>query len=158
MAPAKGGEAGGARDVLAQNSAWQRAYDQASPSPGQVAALESVDAAVSLRVVYGVWCPDSRREVPVLWRALDAADVRFEVANIPVDRSKTGPGLRDADIRYVPTFIVQRDGKELGRLVESPETQLLDDLLALLQGRRTGVISGRADMGAAPKSGSSRRR
>jgi len=147
-APSNGGEAEVSRALLERDPAWRRAYDQASPSPKQRAALESVDAAVRVRVVYGAWCPDSRREVPIFWKALDEAEVRFEVEHIPVDRSKTRPGLDDADIRYVPTFIVMRGGDEVGRLVESPESGLLDDLLALMKGRRAGVVSGRPDMGA----------
>ncbi|MFY0532158.1 TlpA family protein disulfide reductase [Nannocystis pusilla] len=78
-----------------------------------------------MTVIFGTWCGDSRREVPRLWRALDAAgpDLPFTLKYVGVDRQKTAPGFdkEGLDLRYVPTVIVVRDGREVGRIVERAE-------------------------------------
>lgn len=38
-------------------------------------------------------------------------------------------------IRFVPTFIVIRSGTELGRIVETPEKSLEEDLVAILESK-----------------------
>ncbi|MEM6369906.1 MAG: hypothetical protein AAGD10_03435 [Myxococcota bacterium] len=135
------------RSVLQRDPAWGQVYARARPSPAQLRRLEAVEPEISVLVVYGEWCSDSRREVPLYWKALDQAKVRFETAFRAVDRSKTGPGLEDLEILYVPTFVIRREGVEVGRLVESAETDLLSDLLAVMEGGRAGVLSGRPELG-----------
>lgn len=51
------------------------------------------------------------------------------------------------DLRFVPTFIVERDGHEVGRIVEVSPNGIERDLLDLLSGARSGVISARTDLG-----------
>ena len=84
------------------------------------------------------------------WRALDiaAAPMPFSIRYIGVDRAKEAPnGLVDGlDIEYVPTFIVRRDGREVGRVVESAPGSVEEALLQLLTGQAQGVISGRPEL------------
>lgn len=119
---------------------------------GEAAAkLASVPPGAEVTVIFGTWCGDSRREVPRLWRALDAAggSLPFTVKLIGVDTQKTAPGLDKAalDLRYVPTVIVVRDGREVGRIVESAPNPIERELLALLDGSKTGLITARTDLG-----------
>ena len=71
----------------------------------------------------------------------------FTVELIAVDQQLKAPNglIQDADLRYVPTFVVLRGGKELGRVVESAETTIEADLGALLRADRTGLVTGRRD-------------
>lgn len=118
--------------------------------------LAQVPAGASVTIVFGTWCGDSRREVPRFWKALDVvtgtgAAVPFSVKLVGVDRRHesptfTGAGADGLDIRYVPTFIVVRDRKEVGRVVESAPNGIEKDLLSLLDGTKTGVITGRKDL------------
>lgn len=106
--------------------------------------------------VVGTWCSDSRREMPRLYQALDLAGLTpFALEVVGVDRDKKSPGLT-VDVAYVPTFIVTRadasaDGgpvgarREVGRIVESAPNGIEKDLLSLLDGSRSGVITGRQD-------------
>ncbi len=95
-------------------------------------------------VFLGTWCSDSRREVPRLWRALDqvGGEVPFDLTYVAVDREKDEPAdlLAGQEIEYVPTFIVRRDGHEVGRVVEEAPDGIEADLLALLTGAKTGVL------------------
>ncbi len=46
----------------------------------------------------------------------------------------------------MPTFVVLRDGREVGRIVEESPHGVERDLLALLDGSARGVVSARDDL------------
>lgn len=113
-------------------------------------ALAAVEPGAEVAVVLGTWCSDSRREVPRFWRALDQVGgvVPFEVTYLAVDREKQEPAelLAGLEVTHVPTFIVRRDGREVGRIVERAPGAIELDLLDLLEGNAWGVLSG-SDLG-----------
>lgn len=99
--------------------------------------LETLLDGVTIKVVMGTWCPDSRREVPRFYKILDAMEFPPEgIEIIAVDRQKTTPEHleKDLDIKRVPTFIFYRDGQELGRIVEYPIKSLEADMVQILSG------------------------
>lgn len=137
------------RETVLAARGWSEAFATAEPAEEPARALAAVGPGARVEVFLGTWCGDSRREVARFFRALDVAgEVPFEVELIGVDRSKRTPDGRTEgrDIRFVPTFIVSRDGTELGRIVESAPDGVERDLLSLLDGSRTGTISGRTDL------------
>ena len=131
--------------------AWMGAMVEAEIDEEAAVALASVEPGAEVTVVLGTWCSDSAREVPRLWRALDQVGglVPFEIEYLAVDREKEEPAelLTGLEIEYVPTFIVRRDGREVGRVVERAPGGIERDLLALLTGEASGVLSGRDDLG-----------
>ena len=128
--------------------AWLEIARTTDVSDADARALASVPEGAEVEVYLGGWCGDSRREVTRFWRALDlAGDVPFRVRWIAVGRDKRVPGLTDnIELRYVPTFVVSRDGREVGRIIESAPRGIEIELNALLRGERAGVISGRTDL------------
>ena len=54
---------------------------------------------------------------------------------IGVSREKKGLSneAEGLDIEFVPTFIFYKDGKEIGRIVETPAESLEKDLLKIVQ-------------------------
>jgi hypothetical protein len=138
--------------IEAAEPAWKAAREQATVDEGAARALAAAPPGAEVLIVLGTWCGDSRREVPRLWRALDVAgEVPFSIELIGVGRDKKAPGrdLTALDVRYVPTFIVRREGKEIGRIVESAPEGVERSLLDLLTGKRAGVITGRVDIAPA---------
>jgi hypothetical protein len=128
------------RARLASLPGWAVLEDDGRDAPAfdaQAArALATVAPGADVVVVLGTWCGDSRRELPRLWRALDLAGaVPFALRYIGVDRDKTAPGFDRAALRIerVPTFVVSRGGREVGRIVERAPDGLERELLALLQ-------------------------
>lgn len=109
-------------------------------------ALATVEPGAQVTIFFGTWCGDSRRELSRLWRSLDevGGEVPFEIHLIGVDRAKKEPAERvaGAGLQYVPTIIVSRDGREVGRIVETSPHGIESDLLALLSGKASGVLSG----------------
>jgi len=129
---------------------WVQAEVDAQPAAETARSLATVSPGAEVTVFLGTWCSDSRREVPRLWKALAEAgfEVPFEVHYIGVDRGKKEPAgeLAANDVRYLPTFIVRRDGRETGRIVETSPNGVEKDLLDLLTGKARGVLATREDM------------
>jgi len=90
---------------------------------------------VRITIVMGTWCSDSRREVPRFFKILDKIKYpSSDVTIITVGRDKEGRGeeTKGLDIELVPTFIFYKEGKELGRIVESPKVSLEKDMEKIL--------------------------
>lgn len=132
------------RAILQHDQRWYAAYSDASVDQQAAEALAKVAPGAEVDVYLGVWCGDSVREVTRFWKALDVAgEVSFEVDHIGLDRQfEAGEvSLEGLDVIAVPTFIVYRDGEEVGRVVERSPENIETHLLGLLTGEATGMIS-----------------
>ena len=131
--------------IEAASPEWVRSEVEAAPDAAAAQGLAAVEPGAEVTVFLGTWCGDSRREVPRLWKALDAAGgaVPFHIRYIAVDRQKKEPAadVEGSGIHFVPTFIVSRGGHEIGRIVEQPPHGVEKDLLALLTAQEHGVVS-----------------
>ncbi len=95
---------------------------------------------VSFKVFLGTWCSDSQREVPRFLKITDQMGVKAKQLQIialdnHTDRYKQSPQHEEEgwNIEYVPTIIVLKDGREVGRIVEMPELSLEEDLVRILE-------------------------
>ena len=75
------------------------------------------------RVWGGDWCKDCRAQLPDFAAALAAAEVPEDhIEHYPTEKeddgSKTGPGVEEYGIEYIPTVVVEKDGEEVARFVE----------------------------------------
>ena len=90
---------------------------------------------ISVVIMFGTWCHDSKREVPRMLRILDSAGVGTEqLSLIGVDINKTEPKGREKlyNLRNTPTLILLKNGKEVGRIIERPNVSLEADLIGLM--------------------------
>jgi thiol-disulfide isomerase/thioredoxin len=81
----------------------------------------------------GTWCEDSHFIIPQLLALLDSAKFPTEKCSlIGVDRNKKTVGrLSEAlNVTLVPTILVFKNGKELGRVVEFGKYGMFDKELA----------------------------
>lgn len=88
-----------------------------------------------IRTVLGTWCSDSRREVPRFIKILDFIGFPEDKHLFyNVDREKNGitDEVESLNIELVPTFILYENGKEIGRIVESPFKSLEADLVEII--------------------------
>ena len=93
---------------------------------------------VHIKTFMGTWCSDSQKQVPHFYKILDELSFPIEDSElIAMDLEKVTPDqLEDGlNIQRVPTFIIYRDKKEIGRIVEYPIVSLEEDLLAILSGK-----------------------
>lgn len=124
-------------EILAADTSFVKWYvpNQKAYSP-YAAAQESLTRnkdSVQLLVFMGTWCEDSQFIIPKLFALTAAAGFPGErITLVGVDRKKTTFGhLAEAmNITNVPTIIVLKKGKELGRVVEYGKTGMFDKDLA----------------------------
>jgi thiol-disulfide isomerase/thioredoxin len=89
-----------------------------------VDVLRALNHEVTYKVWGGDWCKDCRSQLPDFAAALDAADVpSSRIEHFPTEKeddgSKTGPMVDEYDIDRIPTVVVERNGEEIARFVES---------------------------------------
>lgn len=91
----------------------------------------------NLVVFVGSWCEDSHREFPRLIKILESLKYNKDrMQIIAVNRKKESPAGEEGpyNIHKVPTIVVKKYGKEVGRIIEMPETGFLEkDLLNILK-------------------------
>ncbi len=91
----------------------------------------------ALTIFLGTWCGDSHREVPRLMKILEELDYpENKLTLIAVNRKKESPSGEEGkfNIQRVPTIIVSKYGKELGRIIEFPKSGWLErDLLEIIR-------------------------
>lgn len=118
-------------------------YAAYQPDSVTIARLGPALKGRTFEIFMGTWCGDSRREVPRMFKILDACHVPAEhIRLVMVDyrdrRYKQSPRHEEQgkDIIHVPDLLVL-DGstdKEQGRIVESPVVSLEKDLLSIAAG------------------------
>lgn len=129
-------------------SAWYKpGYEGYVPNTDIISQLKKANAStITLKIVFGSWCGDSRRELPRMMKVLNAAG--FPEKNIQLigvydslEVYKQAPKREEKglNIYRVPTFIVYQKNKEIGRIVEYPVESLERDLLKIIKIGRAHV-------------------
>lgn len=123
------------------NEWYSKEYNGYTPDTATIELLKPLLASKQITVFLGTWCGDSRREVPRFIHVLTAAGFpEKRLTIITVDNTaeayKQSPGHEEAGLNIfrVPTFVVNSNGKEAGRIIEAPVQSLEKDLLAIVQG------------------------
>lgn len=82
---------------------------------------------------FASWCGDSKEHLPHFVKLAQKAKIK-NVKYIALSRQKSLPNkdIREFGIEYVPTFIVFNRNEEIGRIIETPEISLEQDLLKML--------------------------
>lgn len=104
-----------------------------TPNANAIAGLKKNADSIQLLVFMGTWCEDSHSIIPKFYSLLEAAAFsKDKVTLIGVNREKkTFSHLTEAlNVINVPTIIVMKQGKELGRVVEYGKYGLFDMELA----------------------------
>ncbi len=92
---------------------------------------------ISLEIYIGTWCDDTHEQLPRFFSLLNKAKVNPEIKIFALNRKKTYRGFEnERAIEKVPTFVFMKNGKELGRIVETPKGSLLDESLEILESEK----------------------
>ncbi len=87
-------------------------------------------------VFMGTWCGDSHEIIPKLERIIGIIDYPMaQLSMYGVDRSKktANAGEKKYNITLVPTIILFRDGKEIGRITETAHKNIEIDLANIIK-------------------------
>ena len=119
---------------------WRSLMESYQPDLNVVAAINAPQSETTITVALATWCSDSKQHIPRLLKALDAAgNRRLHIQLIGIGRGLREPAeaIKRLNIVRVPTVIVERNGIELGRIVENPIGRTMEeDLAAILYGSR----------------------
>jgi thiol-disulfide isomerase/thioredoxin len=106
-----------------------------SPDKKVVTQLQPKLNGVTITVVMGTWCGDSKEQVPRFYKVIKRCNYNTNnVTLICTDRTKTTPDHLEQgkNIEKVPTFIFYKQGKEIGRIIETPTISIEADMLNIV--------------------------
>ena len=106
------------------------------PNEKDLAFLKANLPAYKMVVALGTWCEDSQNHVPKLYKTLNEADYpTADIKLVGVDRNKQAKHNEheEYNIKFVPTIILLKDGKEIGRVVETVQKSIEADLAAIIE-------------------------
>ncbi len=122
--------------ILGTGAEWQQKYDSFEPDVDMMGALKAgIRADIKIDVYLGLWCPDSRNNVPQFIKILDRLGVPIPVRYIDVPRKSSKEVkfyVEEFQVERVPTFIFYEGNAEIGRIVENPKTGMLEDSMDIV--------------------------
>ncbi|MDP2723946.1 MAG: thioredoxin family protein [Bacteroidales bacterium] len=110
-------------------------FEKYKPSKKYIDRLKPIADKIEFTVVMGTWCGDSQLQVPRFYKILSElgySDKRVKL--IGVDRSKAAilVDIKDLNIERVPTFILYKNGIEIGRIIETPTKSMEKNLWKII--------------------------
>ena len=124
------------RNDLANKFPWfQDNYKRYQPKDSVINLIKNFPYELKVTVFMGTWCDDSKDEVPKFFKIADAllfSESQIEIVAVDRDKKCKSVDLTPYKIGLVPTFIFYKNGKEIGRIVESPKETLEKDLLKMM--------------------------
>jgi thiol-disulfide isomerase/thioredoxin len=118
------------------NSWYLKGYDDYQINSEALNKLLDINKDnLTIKIIMGTWCPDSRREVPRLMRIVDIWNFPLsKIIFIGVDHDKKSAvgEYNSLNIEKVPTFIFYKNNIEAGRIIENPTTSLEQDMVSIL--------------------------
>jgi thiol-disulfide isomerase/thioredoxin len=120
-------------DTFFMNHWYAANQNNYNPNSDAVTELKKLADSIQLLVFMGTWCEDSQFIIPKFFRLIDASGFPANrITLIGVDRNKkTLSHLTEAlNVNNVPTIMVMKDGKEMGRVVEYGKSGMFDKDLA----------------------------
>lgn len=114
---------------------WTSEYNSYDLDYGVLDRLEGKLVNINITIVFRSTCSDSREQLPRFFKILNELNYNVNsITLIGVNSEKQGLSNEEEGlgIEFVPTIIFYKDGKEIGRIIETPEESLEMDLLGIL--------------------------
>ena len=116
--------------------AWyHRQTEEYTPEATVVEAFKGAKDSVRILAFSGLWCDDTKFIIPRFYAITDAAGMdssRIVMLGVDRDKKTIEKMAETFDVTLVPTLIVLKNGKEVGRVVEYGKTGEFDKELAAI--------------------------
>ncbi len=130
------------KTILKENCSWfDINYNHYTTNKETIKKLNKLDKSdIKILIFMGTWCGDSKEEVPRFYKVTD--NINFNSKNIEtiaVNHKKKANGLQKGyNIKRIPTFIILKNNKEIGRIIEHPkqDSSIEDDVLNILNTKK----------------------
>lgn len=90
---------------------------------------------VTVKVFMATWCGDTKRHLPEfikVWQEAGLSEDQLEIIAVHRDGEeyKRSPSRYEANynLHRVPTFVFEKEGEEIGRIVERPKNDMITDI------------------------------
>lgn len=116
---------------------FHRQTEDYTPDAAVVDAFKKGKDSIRILAFSGLWCDDTKFIIPRFYAITDAAGMdSSRIVMLGVDRDKKTIELLSEtfNVTLVPTIIVLKNGKEVGRVVEYGKTGMFDRELAQIMG------------------------
>lgn len=123
--------------ILDHDREWQVVYDEYRVDFSYLDTLKAkVGDDLVINVYLGLWCKDSKENVPKFIKVLDIVRPESITVNYYTVERKANAGVKyfveEFKVERVPTFIFYRRDQELGRIVEHPRKDMLEEILDIV--------------------------
>lgn len=120
--------------LFANNELFRNNFLQANVSENDKKLIKRWPENLHIDIFFATWCHDSQREVPVLLNILEQRP-KLPFKLIALDEYKSDrQGLsNNKGVKYTPTIIIYINHKEVGRIIERPQIDLVSDITNLLK-------------------------
>jgi thiol-disulfide isomerase/thioredoxin len=120
-------------DLLKEKSfSWlESGAAEYAPNSEALEYLKKEVGGYEIVIFAGTWCDDSKLWLPRLYKVMQAANYPMRRYSMyGVDRAKTSKYVENKlyKIELVPTIILLKKNKEVGRIVETPKKTIEQDL------------------------------
>jgi len=105
------------------------------PDQEIIEKLNLVQDSILIDVFMGIWCHDSKREVPAFFKIMESINNPLITANYTaLEYKRRGPKdvIQQNNIKRTPTFIIYKNGKEIGRIIEEVKESVELDLYKVI--------------------------
>lgn len=118
---------------------WKEQYH---PDQRILEKIRGINPPVSVLIVLGTWCPDSRKHVGEFLKIVEEAGLSWEIVLVGTDRKIQYPQqiIREFDVTRVPTFYFYSSKQFIGKIVEHPQTTMEQDILGIIQFKSGGNL------------------
>ena len=116
---------------------FKKEYDYYKVKNEWVESVEEDFKDLNLKLFMGTWCEDSEREVPAIFKLLDAVNFdqnKIDIYAMSEEKTTSENFEKGLNIIKVPTLIFYKDGKELNRFVEFSIVSLKEDIRKIVSG------------------------
>ncbi len=117
------------------NAWFTEGYQSYKPDENAIRELKKRKKDLTIVVVLGTWCGDSKENIPAFYKVLD--ELKFSENDLQLIAIDSGKSAGDVDIQWlgitkVPTFVLMKNDLEIGRIVENPTLSIEKDMLLIL--------------------------
>lgn len=106
-----------------------------TPDAGITEQLKKILPTCQIYIFMGTWCEDTQNLLPKLYKTMLLSRCYTNYKMYGLDRQKQSKDNEQERFKVlnVPTIIIMKDEKELGRIVETVSTNIETELLKIVQ-------------------------
>src|SRR5262245_26513204 len=122
--------------IIAGSRIFNMRYVDYVPNSDAVQFIHNLQKPVEIKVFWGDWCKESKKYVPAFIKSMEFAEnpkITITYFNLSRDKKEPASDIAGWNIVNIPTFIVISNGKEIGRVVETPKDSVEQDLAEILR-------------------------